>query len=170
MNKDLNIIAIISFMLLSLLYITIIFAGFISPYDPKEDEFRTYFYHPPKFLHFIDQDWHWHLRPFVYPIFIADRTKNIYSEGKPLCVTINDQKYNEEEFFIESITSLQHPPVLIKDSKDRLIGIISLLTETDADSGTFAGCYPASPYEFKKNQTYKIEYKDTSNNTLLHTL
>ncbi len=162
-----NKLAALSFFMLLILYLLIIFAGFISPYSPTEEEFRDYFYHPPKFFHFIDQDSTLHLRPFVYPIFIVDKINNIYSEGRPLCVKIKDPKYNEEPFLLDSIRKIKYEPIIIKNKQHKIIGVIKELTETETNSGIFIGCYPSSPYDFKKSQTYFIEFRNPSTNDLI---
>ncbi|NLS79028.1 MAG: ABC transporter permease [Chloroflexi bacterium] len=58
-------VAIISAVLLILMYLTIIFAEFVSPYDPRINH-RKFLYAPPQKIHFIDRDGKFHLRPFVY--------------------------------------------------------------------------------------------------------
>lgn len=161
-----NNIALLSLLILVCLYLMVILAPFLSPYSPTEDEFRDYFYHPPKFFHFIDQDSHFHLRPFVYPVFVVDRAHNIYSEGRPLCIKIKDPQFNKEEFFIDSIIKTRFSPIIIKNSTNHIVGTISTLTETDNNSGFFMGCYPASPYTFQKGNTYIIEYRDVDSDTL----
>jgi peptide/nickel transport system permease protein len=163
-------LAFCSFFLLLLLYLMVLCAGFISPYSPTDDEFRNYFYHPPKRFHFIDQNSHIHIRPFVFPVFIADRTNNLYSEGKPLCIRINDSSFNKEEFFIDSIKKTNIAPVIIKNSAGSIIATIDSLNETDANTGYFVGCYPASPYDFKKDTLYSIEYRNTETQQVKYTL
>ena len=60
-----NRLAIAGSILLILLYLTIIFAGFLSPYDYTEIG-QDYMFRPPQRPHFIDQEGRFHLRPFVY--------------------------------------------------------------------------------------------------------
>lgn len=165
-----NKILTLSLSILALLYLLIIFAGFISPYSPTEDEFREYFYHPIKSFHFFDQDFNFHLHPFVFPIFIVDRANNIYSEGRPLCLKISDKKYNEEPFLIDSIKKIKYSPIVIRNSKGKIISTIDELTEKEVNSGEFIGCYPSSPYDFKRNQKYMVEYRNPVNNNLISSI
>jgi len=162
-----NKLAALSLSMLLILYLLIIFAGFISPYSPTEEEFRNYFYHPPKSFHFIDQDSIFHFRPFVYPIFIVDKINNIYSEGRPLCVKIQDPTYNEEPFLLDSIRKIKYDPIIIKNNQQKIIGVIKELIEIERNSGIFIGCYPSSPYDFKKNQIYFIEFRNPKTNNLI---
>lgn len=162
-----NKIAVLAIIILLILYISSILAGFLSPYSPTEDEFREYFYHPPKLFHFVDQEHNFHLRPFVYPIFIVDRTKNIYSEGRPLCILINKPEFNQDNFFPDSITTIKYSPILIKNTNKKLIGTITELIETEPNSGTFHGCYPSSPYDFQNKKNYIIEFRNPMTNELI---
>lgn len=57
--------AIFGFRVLVVLYLTAIFAGFISPYW-YDNEVRDHSYHPPFNLHWVDAQGKFHLRPFVY--------------------------------------------------------------------------------------------------------
>lgn len=47
------------------LHLAIVFAGFVAPYDPAEQN-RDFPYAPPIRLHFVDARGRLHLRPFVY--------------------------------------------------------------------------------------------------------
>lgn len=165
-----NKISTYAILILLILYISIILAGFLSPYSPTEDEFREYFYHPPKLFHFIDQEHNFHFRPFVYPVFIADRAKNIYSEGKPLCILIYKSEFNQDNLFPDSITSIKYSPILIKNINNKLIGTITELTETELNSGIFQGCYPSSPYDFQNNKNYIVEFRNPITNELISSL
>lgn len=51
--------------LIALLYLSTVFAGFLSPYDPAAQH-RDLSFAPPTRLHFIDPAGRVHLRPFVY--------------------------------------------------------------------------------------------------------
>jgi len=57
--------AIFGFRVLVVLYLSAIFAGFISPYD-YDNENRDHSYHPPCRLRFVDEQGKFHFRPFVY--------------------------------------------------------------------------------------------------------
>jgi peptide/nickel transport system permease protein len=60
-----NRIAVASGIVLILLYILILFAGFFSPYNMTTPNSK-YLYAPPQRLRFIDSDGKFHMRPFVY--------------------------------------------------------------------------------------------------------
>jgi len=51
---------------LAALHVTLLFAGFLAPYDPTAQD-RDLPYAPPTPLHFKDSS-RWHLRPFVYAL------------------------------------------------------------------------------------------------------
>ena len=51
---------------LAVLHLMLVFAGFLAPYDPAEQN-RDFPYAPPTRLHFKDGSG-WHLRPFVYQL------------------------------------------------------------------------------------------------------
>ena len=54
----------IGLIVLILLYLTVIFADFVAPYDPQRRLKVPYM--PPQTIHFFDEDNNFHLRPFVY--------------------------------------------------------------------------------------------------------
>ena len=58
-------LAIIGGTMLTLLFVTSIFAEFFTPYSAER---RFPNYHPPSRLHIVDESGRWHLRPFVYGI------------------------------------------------------------------------------------------------------
>src|SRR3954454_15635549 len=51
--------------LLALVYLSTVFAGFLSPEDPATQH-RDLTFAPPTRLHFVDAGGRLHLRPFVY--------------------------------------------------------------------------------------------------------
>ncbi len=55
---------LILLLVLVVLHLIVIFAGFIAPYDPSVQN-REMSYAPPTRLHFVDASG-FHLRPFVY--------------------------------------------------------------------------------------------------------
>jgi peptide/nickel transport system permease protein len=81
--------AIVSGVILILLYLCGIFAELVSPYDPREYD-EMFSLAPPQRIHFIDAEGNFSLRPFVYatertrdpvslrPIFIPDESKPLY--------------------------------------------------------------------------------------------
>jgi len=57
--------AMVSTVLLALIYLVAIFCEYIAPYDPNKYDVR-YSYAPPQLPRFVDADGNWSLRPFVY--------------------------------------------------------------------------------------------------------
>lgn len=57
-------LAVVSLVVLSILFFCAIFAEFVSPYDPRKDDIRHTLC-PPSRLHFFDEKG-FHFRPFVY--------------------------------------------------------------------------------------------------------
>lgn len=58
-------VAVVSGFILIFMYVVVVFAEFLAPYDP--DQPNTQLLHsPPTRIHFVDQDGRFHLRPFVY--------------------------------------------------------------------------------------------------------
>jgi peptide/nickel transport system permease protein len=60
-------LAVVSLVILGLLYFCVIFADFIAPYDPGKAE-QNYIYMPPQRVHWVDQTGRFRLRPFVYGV------------------------------------------------------------------------------------------------------
>ncbi len=60
-------VAVVSLGFIGLLYLGVIFAEFISPYDPfsYDEEFTLA---PPQRIRFVDGDGRFHARPFVHPV------------------------------------------------------------------------------------------------------
>jgi peptide/nickel transport system permease protein len=52
---------------LGLIYLSVILAGFVAPYDPVTQN-RDLAFLPPTRLHIVDDSRQWHLRPFVYAV------------------------------------------------------------------------------------------------------
>ncbi len=57
--------ALVSAVLLILIYMVAIFSEYLAPYDPNKYDVR-YSYAPPQLPRFVDADGVWSLRPFVY--------------------------------------------------------------------------------------------------------
>lgn len=85
----------IALWVLVLLSFAAVFAEFLAPYDPFEEN-RGKSYHPPTAIRFVDAGGNWHWRPFMYetrlvdPIFktyAADTTRaypiRLFVEGSP---------------------------------------------------------------------------------------
>jgi len=62
-----NRVALVSLVILGLLYLTMIFAGFMSPYAPDRSD-TQYLTAPPQSIKFFDDEGNFHARPFVYRI------------------------------------------------------------------------------------------------------
>ncbi|MCK5154962.1 MAG: ABC transporter permease [Spirochaetales bacterium] len=60
-------VAVFSLILLSFFYFVVIFGGFISPYNARQNDIR-YKNAPPQRIRFFDEDGKFHFRPFVYGI------------------------------------------------------------------------------------------------------
>jgi len=56
----------IGLIVLILLYLVVIFAEFVAPYDPQKRLGVPYL--PPQTIHFFDEEGNFHLRPFVYGV------------------------------------------------------------------------------------------------------
>lgn len=59
--------AVVSSIILILLYLIAIFSEFIAPYDPNV-YVQEYVYAPPQRIHFFDEADNFHFRPFVYAL------------------------------------------------------------------------------------------------------
>lgn len=60
-------LAMISSIVVILIYLIAIFAEFVAPYDPNVQNSASA-YQPPSVIRFIDADGNFHLRPFIYGI------------------------------------------------------------------------------------------------------
>ncbi len=72
-----NQLGLIGAVVLMVLYLGALFAGFISPYSPGL-QVRTKSYHPPTSIHFVDAEGRWSRRPFVYEYQLVDKAFKIY--------------------------------------------------------------------------------------------
>ncbi len=68
-----------------ILYFGALFAPFLSPYHPHEQDLID-FYHPPTSLHFVDREGGFSLRPFVYRYEMIDLDSGRYEP-------VEDKKY-----------------------------------------------------------------------------
>lgn len=66
--------------LLAVLHAIVLFAGFLAPYDPTEQD-RKNPYLPPMRIHFVDAQGHLHARPFVYSLQLREGTFDQYEEN-----------------------------------------------------------------------------------------
>src|SRR5438067_7896061 len=94
-----NKIAITGIFILVILYLLAIFAGFVSPYSPIEQEFRNYFFHPPVPLHFRDESGVFHLRPFVLATHLINRESLVYSAAIPMYVYYHRPDANTNPYY-----------------------------------------------------------------------
>jgi len=58
-------LALISSVVLAIMYIIVIFAEFFAPYDPRRSD-KHAIYAPPQTIHFVDSEGNFHLQPFTY--------------------------------------------------------------------------------------------------------
>jgi peptide/nickel transport system permease protein len=68
-------------------HLAIIFAGFLSPYDPAKQN-RMFPYAPPSSVHFIDGEGNVHVRPFVCALKYSSGAMNEYSEDRSNCSSV----------------------------------------------------------------------------------
>lgn len=73
--------AVIGGAILTLLYVSSVFAGFISPYSPELQN-RIKFYAPPTPLHFFDKKGNFSLRPFIYDNQLVSVLETKYKSNK----------------------------------------------------------------------------------------
>ncbi|GAH33481.1 unnamed protein product, partial [marine sediment metagenome] len=92
-------LAILGGTIVLILYITVIFCEFFSPYEIYERHME-YTYYPPQKIHFFDEEKNFHLRPFVYGInmkFDLATFTAIYTEDKseknPIYFLVHGDEY-----------------------------------------------------------------------------
>ncbi|HET7107910.1 MAG TPA: ABC transporter permease [Candidatus Acidoferrum sp.] len=82
--------------LLGALHSAILFAGFLAPYDPVQQD-RKNPYLPPMRLHFVDTRGHLHIRPFGYGLQLRPGTFDQYvedtSQPRPLKFFVAGDRY-----------------------------------------------------------------------------
>jgi len=83
--------------ILSALYLTAIFAGFLAPYDYRE-QVRREPSAPPTSIRFFDAEGTFHLRPFIYRRQLMDARNGVYQEDAsriyPLAFLARGSSYN----------------------------------------------------------------------------
>jgi len=91
-------LALVSGLVLTIAYLTVILAGFVAPYNPRTRD-RNRIMAPPTRLRFVDEEGDFHWLPFVYPLvqkrnpetlrrfFREDRTRRVtvrpFVRGEP---------------------------------------------------------------------------------------
>ena len=60
-------LAVASLVVLGLLYVCVLFAEFVAPYDPRHHD-KDFIHAPPQRLRFFDLEGRFHLRPFAYQV------------------------------------------------------------------------------------------------------
>src|SRR5262245_57017018 len=151
-----NRIAIAGAVILTILYLLTIFAGFFSPYSPTTDEFREYFYHPPTKLHFRDENGSFHLRPFVIQTHLVDRSQILYSAGTPLYVQMELPKANTNPYIPETLQS-ETPLVTVADQNGKTVAVAYSMLETDRNSGIFSAILSLDPLSIGRSSSLKIK-------------
>jgi len=76
-----NRVALAGLVIIVVLYISAVFAGFFSPYSPSRQN-RAYYYHPPSQIRFIDSTGDFHFRPFIYRTVTVDPSLPRYAEDE----------------------------------------------------------------------------------------
>jgi peptide/nickel transport system permease protein len=64
---NLNVQLRIGLAVLAVLHLTLLFPGFVAPYDPTEQD-RAMSFASPTAVHLRDQNGSWHMRPFIYAV------------------------------------------------------------------------------------------------------
>ena len=92
-------IGMIGSAILIIIYLLVIFGGFIGPYNMMEKH-SDYIYAPPTKLHFVDQEGNFHLRPFVYklekgrnPVTLAVEYKINKDKRYPIHLFVRGEEY-----------------------------------------------------------------------------
>lgn len=83
--------AVVSVVILAVLYLSAIFAEFISPYDPNHTDAR-YLHAPPSRILFVDKSRTFHLRPFIHRVESKLDMKTLrraYTEDKTVTYPIH---------------------------------------------------------------------------------
>src|SRR5262245_53828968 len=106
-----NKTAMLAAVVLIALYMFAAFAGFLSPYSPTDDEFRSLFFHPPTELHFRDENGKFHLRPYVLPTHLADSRALKYSAGSSVQIAYRSPEANTNPYMNDTLE--QTKPILI---------------------------------------------------------
>lgn len=91
--------------ILLVIYLMIIFAGFISPYDMTEKDSK-YIYSPPSDLHFVDSEGKFSFRPFLYG---TKKTRD------PITLEINYEQDTSKKYFIH---------FFVRGSEYKFLGLI----------------------------------------------
>src|SRR5262249_2497218 len=130
-----NRIAMAGAALLVCLYLVAVFAAFIAPYSPAQDEFRNFFFHPPMGIHFRDEQGHF-CRPYVLKTYLVDADRVIYSYAKPLYVFYRNPVANRNPYLPDTIESDQ---LVLSVETDRGLKVATaeMLQETADNSGIF---------------------------------
>jgi peptide/nickel transport system permease protein len=118
------------------LYLCAILAGFLSPYSPVEDEFRSYFFHPPTRLHFLDENGAFHWRPYVIGTYMVNPQELFYASGTPLEILYRDPDANTNPYLLETLEQ-QTPILTVSTDRGKVLARVTTCGETDRDSGVF---------------------------------
>lgn len=98
---------------LAIVHLSLLFAGFIAPYDPTAQD-RSLPYAPPTTVHFADASG-WHLRPFIYQLTpVADGYTEDRSRPFPISFLTRGDRYTVVGFFDSNLHLFGvHEPVRI---------------------------------------------------------
>lgn len=159
-----NRIAMIGGAVLAVLYLGTILAGFVSPYSPIEDEFRSLFFHPPTRLHFFDENGVFHWRPYVVGTYLVNPQELFYATGTPLEILYRDPGANTNPYLLDSLEQ-QATILTVSTDKGLVLAKVTTCGETDRDSGIFRCVAPVDALTALKSkrlsvQTYRGEKAD----------
>jgi peptide/nickel transport system permease protein len=116
---------------LIVLHGVVLFAGFFAPYDPAAQR-RALPFAPPNWIHFVDRNGRFHLRPFVYERLISSEIGEVYQE---------DRSHSYEVEFFSS--GAQYSVAAIWNARIHLFGVdepgmISLMGTDDYGRDQFS--------------------------------
>lgn len=97
----------IGYGILGALYFLSIFGGFLAPYNHRSQAKETP-YLPPVKIHFIDQQGHFYLRPFIYRPQMTDRLIFAYEENRAEIYPLRFFTRGESYDFLGLIPSTLH--------------------------------------------------------------
>jgi len=104
MNRNRKIV--LALILLVFSHLAILFAGFVSPYDPRTQN-RDFPFAPPTRIHFVDARGHFHLQPFIYPWVGRPGGLNEYEESRerehPVHLLVRGSEYRIAGLFASHV-------------------------------------------------------------------
>lgn len=151
-----NRIAVLGAVILGFLYFCTIFAGFLSPYSPVEDEFRSHFFHPPTWPHFFDENGVFHCRPYVIGTYMVNPQELFYASGTPLEILYRNPEANTNAFLPDTLEQ-QSPILTVSTNKGKRLATVTMCGETGPDSGIFRCVAPVDPLAVAAAKSLTVE-------------